>query len=136
VSDPEHRPISLVLDTSAVLAFVAGSMAVHEPILLADEAEEDVAVPVACLLEAVRRDPGADLRELLHHRQIVVATPVRADEDLLAGFTAYFDGREDCAAAAVVSHRFGRCGVLTGEPDAYMIAGERPHWIVSITETW
>ena len=39
-------------------------MQVHEPILLAEEAKQDVAVPLACLIEAVRRNPGGDFREL------------------------------------------------------------------------
>ena len=34
----DSRPIALVLDTTAILAYAAGSMHVHEPILLAGEA--------------------------------------------------------------------------------------------------
>ena len=132
MSDAAHRPVSLILDTSAVLAFAAGSMHVHEPIIVADEAREDVGVPVTCLLEAVRRDPRADLHQLLHHRQIVVIVPDPADDDLLMDWTLYYDGREDCAAAAVASYRRGQCCVLTAEPDAYAIGGHRPEWVIPI----
>ena len=128
----DSRPISLILDTSAVLAFAAGSMHVHEPIIVAAEAGENVGVPVTCLLEAVRRDPCADLHELLRHRQIIVIMPDPADEDLLFDWTLYYDGREDCAAAAVASYRRGRCCVLTAEPELYAIGGRRPDWVIPI----
>ncbi|QKW17626.1 hypothetical protein [Verrucosispora sp. NA02020] len=125
-----------MLDTSAIAAFVAGSMHVHEPILLADEASEAVAVPVACLVAAVRRDPGIDLTELMHHPQVVIVSPDRADDDLVLDWTLYYDGREDLAAAAVLSYRHGRCVVLTEEPDAYMISRQRPRWVVPIDSSW
>lgn len=126
----------LVLDTTAVAAYVAGSMHVHEPLLVAVEAGDRAAVPVACLIEAVRRDPDIELRDLLHHRQIVVATPDWADEDLLLDWTLHHDGREDLAAAAVLSYRHGHGVVLTGEPDAYAIGGRRPRWVVPIDGSW
>jgi len=115
-----------------VLAFAGGSMHVHEPVLIADESNEDVAVPVAFLLEAVRRDPGIDLHELLHHPRVIVVTPDRTDDDLLLDWTLYYTGREDLAAAAVVSYRHERCSVLTGEPDADAIGGRRPRWVIPI----
>jgi hypothetical protein len=137
VSDADDtRPVSLVLDTTAILAFVGGSMHVHEPIMLAAEATHDVVVPVACLLEAVRRDPNLDVQELMHHPQILVVMPHRSDEDLVLDWTLYYDGRDDLAAAVVLSYRYGRCPVLTGEPDAYAVAGQRPHWIIPIDSSW
>ena len=132
----EETTVSLVLDTSAVLAYAAGSMHVHEPVLLAGEAGEDVAVPVWCLIEAVRRDPGIDLRGLLHAEQIVTVMPDRRlDADLLADWTIYLGGREDAAAAAVVTYRHA-AGLLTGEPDLYAIGGRRPDWIIGIDGAW
>jgi hypothetical protein len=92
---------------------------------------EDVGVPIACLLEAVRRQPTADLRELLHHQQIQILHD-RVDDDLLLDWALYYDGRDDCAAAAVASYCHGRCCVLTAEPDTYAIGGKRPRWVVSI----
>jgi hypothetical protein len=137
VSDSDKANlISLVLDTSAVLAYAAGSMHVHEPLLLAGEAGEDVAVPVLCLIEAVRRDPAADLRDLLHAEQVVTVMPDRhTDADLLADWTIFLDGREDAAAAAVITYRHA-AGLLTGEPDLYSIGGHRPNWIIDISGTW
>lgn len=126
----------MVLDTSAVLAYAAGSMHVHEPVLLAGEAGEDVAVPVLCLIEAVRRDPGVDVQALLHAEQVVTVMPDRrADADLLADWTIFLDGREDAAAAAVLAYRHG-AGLLTGEPDLYAVGGHRPDWVIGIDGAW
>lgn len=130
------RHVALVLDTSAVLAYAAGSMHVHEPVLLAGEAGDDVAVPVVCLIEAVRRDPQADLRELLHLDQVVTVMPDRhADADLLADWAIFLGGREDAAAAAVLTYRHA-AGLLTGEPDLYTVGGHRPDWIIPIDGAW
>jgi hypothetical protein len=132
----ESRLIALVLDATAILAYASGSMHVHEPVLLADEAGHDVALPVHCLIEAVRRDSTLDLRELLHLDQAVTIMPDRhADADLFADWTIYLDGREDAAAAAVVTYRH-RAGLLTGEPDLYTIGGERPAWVIPIDGHW
>jgi hypothetical protein len=130
----DYRPIGLILDTTAILAFAAGSMDVHEPIIVADEAGEDVGVPLACLLEAVRRDPAADLHELLNHPKIVILHD--RDDDLLTDWTIYYDGREDCAAAAAASYRHGYSCMLTAEPDTYAIGGKRPRWVVPIDGSW
>jgi len=137
VSQPgDSRRIALVLDTSAILAYAAGSMYVHEPVLLAGEAGEDVAVPVHCLIEAVRRDPSVDLRELLHLDQVVTVMPDRhSDADLFADWTIYLNGREDAAAAAVLTYRH-QAGLLTGEPHQYTIAGEQPDWVIPIDGRW
>src|SRR5690349_10373890 len=107
-------------------------MHVHEPVLLAGEAGQDVAVPVLCLIEAVRRDPKADLRALLHLDQVITVMPDRhADADLLADWTIFLDGREDAAAAAVTAYRHA-AGLLTGEPDLYAVGGHRPSWVIPI----
>lgn len=132
----ESRSIALVLDTTAILAYAAGSMHVHEPVLLAGEARQDVALPVHCLIEAVRRDPAIDLRELLHLDQAVTVMPDRrVDVDLFADWTIYLDGREDAAAAAALTYRY-QAGLLTGEPDLYAIGGERPAWVIPIDGRW
>ncbi len=137
MSQPDDsRPVTLVLDTTAVLAFAAGSMHVHEPILIATESGEDFAVPVVCLLEAVRRDASVDLHELMNHHQLQVVRLSPADEVLLQDYTIYYDGREDLAAAAVLSIRNDLCTVLTGEPDAYLVGGKRPYWVTPIDGTW
>jgi hypothetical protein len=73
----------VVLDTSAVLAYAAGSM--HEPVLVAGEDGDYVAVPMMCLIEAARRDPAVDLCELLHAGQVVTVVPDRhTDAGLIA----------------------------------------------------
>jgi hypothetical protein len=137
VNPPDvHRSITLVLDTTAILAYAAGVMHVHEPVLLAGEADQDVALPVHCLIEAVRRDPTIDLRDLLHLDQVVTVMPDRhIDADLFADWTIYLNGREDAAAAAVLTYRH-QAGLLTGEPDLYSIASEQPDWIIPIDGHW
>lgn len=129
--DGPHR-VALVLDTSAVLAYAAGSMDVHEPVLLAGE---DVAIPVWCLIEAVRRDPTVDLRELLHLGQVVTVMPDRHDADLLTDWAIAVAGREDAAAAAVITYRYAAV-LLTGEPDLYTIGEHHPDWIIPIDSVW
>jgi hypothetical protein len=111
-------------------------MHVHEPVLLAGEAGDDVAVPVLCLIEAVRRDPAVDLRELLHADQVVTVMPDRhADADLLDDWTIFLEGRDDAAAAAVLTYRYA-AGLLTGEPDLYTVGGHRPEWVIPIDGAW
>lgn len=130
------RDVVLVLDTSAVLAYAAGSMHVHEPVLIAGEDGNDVAVPVLCLIEAVRRDPTIDLRELLHLDQVVTVMPDRhTDADLLTDWTIFLDGREDAAAAAVLTYRYS-AGLLSSEPDLYAAGGHRPDWVIPIDGSW
>jgi hypothetical protein len=95
-----------------------------------------VAVPAHCLIEAVRRDPTLDLRELLHLDQAITVMPDRqVDADLFADWTIYLDGREDAAAAAVLTYPH-QADLLTGEPDLYTIAGERPAWVIPIDGHW
>ncbi len=136
MSDADPEPVALILDTSAILAFAAGSMHVHEPIIVAAESGEFIGVPVTCLLDAVRRDPKVDLHELIRHPQTMVIMPDPADEDLLLDWTLYYDGREDAAAAAVASYRRGQCCVLTGEPHVYTIGGHQPAWVIPIDGAW
>jgi hypothetical protein len=135
VSDPDARRVALVLDTSAVLAYAAGSMHVHEPVLLAGEDGADVAVPLLCLIEAVRQDPAVDLRELLHAEQVVTVVPARHTDALVDDWTIFLAGREDAAAAAVLTYSHA-AGLLTGEPDLYTIGGHRPDWVIPIDGGW
>ena len=130
------RHVCLVLDTSAILAYAAGSMHVHEPVLLAGEDGDDVALPVLCLLEAVRLDRTVDLRELLHLTQVVTAQPDwHTDADLFDSWAICLSGREDAAAAAVLTYRY-TAGLLTAEPDLYAIGGQRPDWVIATDGAW
>jgi hypothetical protein len=95
-SDSSRR-VALVLDTSAILAYAAGSMHVHE---------------------------------LLHLEQVVTAQPDwHTDADLFDSWAICLNGREDAAAAAVLTYRYA-AGLLTGEPDLYAIGGLRPDWVI------
>jgi hypothetical protein len=61
-------------------------------------------VLVHCLIEAVRREPTVDLRELLHLDQVVtLCTGPPFGGDLFDDWTMYLDGWDGAAAAAVLT---------------------------------
>ena len=57
------------------------------------------------------------------------------DTDLIADWTIFLGGREDAAAAAVLTYRH-TAGLLTGEPDLYTVGGHRPGWVIPSHEGW
>jgi hypothetical protein len=111
------RPVLLVLDTSAILAYVQGSIHVGEPISEVADDGGVAGLPEDCLAEA--RWAIADesrLQMLINHEATEVIS--RA-----AGWTVLADaigrfGLPDAAAAALVAAG-SRCGVLTRRPDIY-----------------
>jgi hypothetical protein len=117
VKDPTVR---LVLDTSAVLAYVAGSIDLGEVITeVVDEAMR-FGVPALCLVEASRlagEDGAAGLRLLAWHPHCAIL-PLVADDWEVVAAEARRLGRADLAVCLLEA--FDRGGyVVTGEPDAY-----------------
>jgi hypothetical protein len=102
------RPIRLVLDTSAILAFADGAV---------------FGLPIACLAAAHWADAGM-LRMLTSHKVCELLT---VDVDEWQQWAAMSDvlGRLDAAAALLAASNFD-CDVLTGEPDAYRALGDDP----------
>ncbi len=116
------RPVRLVFDTTAVLAFVRDVFGVIEA--LGEVADEGgvVAVPVACLAEAHPLAINAEgLRELAEHPHVVILDADAEDWLGLGGMCGLVEGfPAACAAMAALDEG---CWVLTGNPGLYAEVG-------------
>lgn len=112
----------LVLDTSAVVAFAAGSVDVGEPISEVYDEGGRVVVPVVCLIEAARQVGEDMLRVLVEHPACEV-TPLTAESWAVVTAGTRVLGRLDLAAALLAATSWDGY-VLTGEPEAYGDLGE------------
>jgi hypothetical protein len=112
----------LVLDTSAITAFAAGSIDVGEPIAEVHSDGGRVVVPVVCLIEAARQ-VGDDMPGLLVDHPACEVEPLT--EELWAAVTAgaRILGRLDLAVALLAATS-GNGYVLTSEPESYGEIGE------------
>lgn len=110
----------MVLDTSAILAFAAGSISVGEVISELSDENCRFALPIVCLAEASRFVPAghvAAMTLLVRHPHGEVTSTPGANWPVLAEWTSRL-GRVDLASA--LSDALAHGGwVLTGEPDAY-----------------
>jgi hypothetical protein len=121
VSEPvdESRPIRLVFDTSAIIAFTRGSIHVGELLAEIDDEHAAVALPLpACMVDAVPAwQTSTDSELLVAHR----ATAVKTDEPGLwqaLAATCEIVGRADAAAAALAAIDLN-VDVLTRTPLIY-----------------
>lgn len=125
------RPIHLVLDTSAIVAYTRGSMAVGE--LIGEVAAEGgvVAVPFLCLSQAaVQAEDSALLTVLATHP----TTEVLADEaEEWPAHAALWEvvGRADAASAMLLSLDY-EVDLLTGVERLY--AGVGSNRVIPIEE--
>jgi hypothetical protein len=112
----------LVLDTSAIKAFAAGSVDVGEPIVEVHADGGRVVIPIVCLIEAARH-VGDDMPRLLVDHPACEALPLTAElwPAVTAGVRIL--GRLDLAFALLVATT-GNGYVLTAEPEAYGEIGE------------
>jgi hypothetical protein len=114
-------PLRAVLDTSAVLAYAAGSIHVGETIgEIADEGA-GFAVPVVCLLAAADR-VAEDQQPMLdalagHPHGVVLPLAPLGWRRVAAASSLLGDLGRACAALPVVSGEAGY--VMTAEPEAY-----------------
>jgi hypothetical protein len=114
-------PLRAVLDTSAILAYAAGSIHVGETIgEIADEGA-GFAIPVVCLLSAADR-VAADQQPMLdalanHPTGIVLPLAPAGWRRVAAASSPLGDLSRACAALPVVSGEAGY--VMTAEPEAY-----------------
>ncbi|MEU3452203.1 hypothetical protein ABZ671_00970 [Micromonospora sp. NPDC006766] len=123
----DEPAVKVVLDTSAVLAFTRGSVAVGEIIAeVADEPGCVVGLPVLCLAEAKRVTADPDRLDLLvNHPITVVIAPDPGSWRALA-VTCDTVGRFDAASAVLAAIDLG-VDVLTGQPGLYAgLAGGGP----------
>lgn len=113
------RPIRVILDASAIIAFTRGtSVDVGE--ILAEVNDEDAAagLPVLCLVEASRAVPDIDLLELLVNHRATAIVALAADSWRALAATCDSVGRLD-AASAVLNAIDLDCLVLTAQPGLY-----------------
>ncbi|MEU3455307.1 hypothetical protein ABZ671_17175 [Micromonospora sp. NPDC006766] len=115
----DSRPVRLVLDTSAIVAFTSASIPVGELIAEVDDEEGLTGLPVLCLAEATRlAKDDARLALLVHHSATVLLDLPAEEWRSLA--TSMFEviGRAD-AASAVLAAIWHDCHVLTAVPALY-----------------
>ncbi|HET8684433.1 MAG TPA: hypothetical protein VFM54_21555 [Micromonosporaceae bacterium] len=122
------RPVHLVLDTSAVIAYTT-TIDVGETINEVSDNGGGYAVPVVCLAEAAQVVP-IDVLDLLVGNEAATLTGLAPDEwRALAAMRALL-GRVDVAAAFAAAEA-NACDILTAEPKLYAPLGDDPP-IISI----
>lgn len=118
------RPIHLVLDTSAVVAYATGSEHVGEPLTQVAENGAAFTVPLTVLAAAATHvdRPWVDL--LTKHPAF---EPVETEWTRWSALAATLGlvGRLDAAEALLVALDFD-CDVLTAEPGLYASMGDDP----------
>jgi hypothetical protein len=95
------RSIGIVLDTAALLAYVAGSIRVGEIVALLADRGETVLIPAACLATAYRDSDseGSALLDLLSGLEHVVVTPLTREHCAVAGGWSRVLGLDTAQAA-------------------------------------
>jgi hypothetical protein len=112
------RPVRVLLDASAIIAFSRESLDVGEVIAEVDEEGAAVGLPVLCLVEASRAVQDRDrLTLLVQHQASTVLGNAPEDWRALAAMLDII-GRLDAASAAVAAVDFD-VSVLTGQPGLY-----------------
>jgi hypothetical protein len=113
--------IRAVLDTSAIRAYTAGSIAVGELIGEFSDEGAQFGLPVLCLIEAATAaSPQAlSMLNLLTHHSDAELLDLSADlwHRAATAATLYGSAARACAALPVIDHDAGY--VMTAEPDAY-----------------
>jgi hypothetical protein len=110
----------LVLDTSAITAWVRGSVAVGETLAEINDEGGAVVIPLWCLIEAGHNTAMIDrdrLDLLLAHPATFLVTDDVQDWESLVALRALI-GRADCASAAMLALDLG-VDVMTADPKWY-----------------
>ena len=125
MNDPLPRPVTLVLDTSAVAAFGEQSVHVGEVLVQVHEDHAVAAIPVACLVEASRIVPGWDLLELLlrHDDTILLAEDGSNWREVAKALPFVGDYASAVCAQAAADHG---AALLTKVPGRYEHLEEEP----------
>lgn len=112
--------VRIILDTSATLAYTAGSLDVGE--VIAEVADEGAGfgVPLLCLIEAVRQAGAHSLPSLYllgaHEHGVILSD--QADRWRALAGVARILGRADLAYTLLAAQDHGAY-ILTAEPGAY-----------------
>lgn len=112
------RPVTLVLDTSAILEFTRQSLHVGEVLTQVDDEGAAAGLPLACLVEAAQAAVDGDRLDLLvgHAATVVLADDPGSWRMLSATYTLV--GSFDSAAAALNALDLD-ASVLTRRPERY-----------------
>jgi hypothetical protein len=116
----EGRDAKLVLDTSAITAWVRGSVAVGETLAEVNDENGAVIIPLWCLIEAGHNTAMIERERvelLLAHPATFLITDDAQDWEALVALRA-LTGRPDCASAAMLALDLG-VDVMTGDPQSY-----------------
>jgi uncharacterized protein with PIN domain len=112
------RPVQVLLDASAIVAFTRGTVDVGEVIGEVDDEHAAVGLPVLCLVEASRAIVDTDLLDYLVAHAATAVVPVAAAS--WRALAAAYDtvGRLD-AASTVLAATDADCSILTAQPALY-----------------
>lgn len=113
----KDRPIRLILDTSAILAFTEGSTVVGKAIIKVADEGSLFGLPVMCLAEAARSAVDADRLDLLVNHPAAAVLTVDPFQWRAFAATHRAVGRLD-TAAALLAAAGNDCAVLTARPQS------------------
>lgn len=120
MNDPHQPPVTLILDTPALLGFAAGIIDVGETVHEVNANGTRYGVPVPSVVEARAVVPGSEratLDWLLHQPGCAVLTTWGEDWEELSYWHG-LTGRYDAAAALVAAFQHG-CYILSSDMKAY-----------------
>lgn len=121
MTDSGERSVTLILDRSALLAYVAGSIHASEPIGEVIRDGSRYGIPVVVAVETLAMVTGKDLANLhrLLGRSECAMLPVESDDATELTYWRRLTGRIDLACAALASHTYDDAPLLTGEGHRY-----------------
>jgi hypothetical protein len=112
------RPVQIIFDSSAIVAFTRGSLDVGEVLHEVGDEEAAAGLPLLCLVHAHPAVTDTGLLELLvAHPATVILAPAGESWRALA-VAQQVVGRVD-AASAVLDALDADCPILTGQPALY-----------------
>lgn len=112
------RPVHVLRDTSAIIAFTRGSIDVGEVIGEVDAEHAAVGLPVLCLVEAHRAVVDADLLDYLVTHPATAVMPLEPDSWQALAATYDTVSRLDAASAVLAATDTDR-PILTAQPALY-----------------
>jgi hypothetical protein len=116
------RPIHMILDTSAIIAYLRGSVDVGETLGAVRDEKGRVGLPVLSLVEAGYRLVDKGWLDLLLEHDATAILDV-SGSDWLALTTMYQDVERLDGASAALAAIDHRCPVLTARPTLYEMSG-------------
>ena len=118
------RPVRLILDTSAVLAYAAGNINVGEPV--AEVAADGVrfTAAITCLAQAAQRVDEGWLNMLVRHEAFAATDLTFGQWRQLAALLGVV--AEMGTASALLLALEYNCDILTADPSLYAALGDDP----------